>query len=113
MSEAPNEQEVRVYSRPDGREPFTEWLRGLRNGPTRNRIRRRIARVRLGNLGDARSVGRGVHERRIRLGPGYRVYFGREAGAVILLRGGDKSTQTRDVERAQADWRDYRSRSDG
>ena len=109
----PKEQEVLVYAGSDGREPFAEWLRGLRHGQTRNRIRQRIARVRLGNFGDARSVGEGVHELRIQFGPGFRVYFGREDDAVvILLCGGDKSTQARDIERAHDYWRDYRSRSD-
>ena len=109
----PNEQEVLVYARSDGREPFTQWLRGLRDGQTRNRIRQRIARVRLGNFGDARSVGEGVHELRVQFGPGFRVYFGREDDAVvILLCGGDKSTQARDIERAHDYWRDYRSRTD-
>ncbi len=73
----PNEQEVRVYARSDGSEPFTQWLRGLRDGATRNRIRQRVARVRLGNFGDARSVGEGVQELRMSFGPGFRVYFGR------------------------------------
>jgi putative addiction module killer protein len=87
----PTEQEVRVYARSDGSEPFTQWLRGLRDGTTRNRIRQRIARIRLGNFGDVRSVGDGVQELRIHFGPGYRVYFGREGDAlVILLCGGDK-----------------------
>jgi len=109
----PTELEVRVYARSDGSEPFTQWLRGLRDGTTRNRIRQRIARVRLGNLSDARSVGEGVQELRIHAGPGYRVYFGREGEAVvILLCGGDKGSQERDIERAQEYWRDYRSRAD-
>jgi len=109
----PKEQEVLVYAGSDGREPFAQWLRGLRDGQTRNRIRQRIARVRLGNFGDARSVGEGVHELRIQFGPGFRVYFGREDDAVvILLCGGDKSTQARDIERARDYWRDYRSRPD-
>ena len=73
-----NEQEVRVYARSDGSEPFAQWLRGLRDGSTRNRIRQRIARVRLGNFGDVRALGDGVQELRIHFGPGYRVYFGRE-----------------------------------
>jgi putative addiction module killer protein len=108
----PAEQEVRVYARSDGSEPFTEWLRELRDGATRNRIRQRIARIRLGNFGDVRSVGDGVQELRIHLGPGYRVYFGRAGDAVIiLLCGGDKGTQDRDIERAQEYWRDHRSRS--
>ena len=108
----PIEQEVRVYACSDGSEPFTQWLRGLRDETTRNRIRQRIARVRLGNFGDARSVGEGVQELRIPFGPGFRVYFGREGDrVVILLCGGDKSTQARDIERAQNYWRDHRSRS--
>ena len=108
----PTEQEVRIYARSDGSEPFTEWLRGLRDGTTRNRIRQRIARLRLGNFGDARSVGDNVLELRIHFGPGFRVYFGREgASVVILLCGGDKSSQERDIDRAMEYWRDHRSRS--
>jgi len=107
-------QEVFVYSRSDGSEPFTDWLRGLRDGGGRGRIRQRIARLRLGNFGDTRSVGNGVFELRLHVGPGYRVYFGREGDrAVILLCGGDKGSQDRDIERAKEYWRDHRSRSDG
>ena len=110
----PTEQEVRVYARSDGSEPFTQWLRGLRDGATRNRIRQRIARIRLSNFGDTRPVGDGVQELRIHFGPGYRVYFGREGDAlVILLCGGDKGSQDRDIERAREYWRDHRRRSDG
>jgi len=88
------------------------WLRGPRDQQTRSRIRQRLARVRLGNFGDARSVGEGVQELRIPFGPGFRVYFGREGDwVVILLCGGDKSTQARDIERAQDYWRDYRRQS--
>jgi putative addiction module killer protein len=110
----PTEQDVRVYARLDGTEPFTNWLRSLRDGKTRGHIRQRIARVRLGNFGDARSVGDGVQELRIPFGPGFRIYFGREGDSVvILLSGGDKSTQTRDIDRAKEYWRDYRSRDHG
>jgi putative addiction module killer protein len=64
----------------------------------------------LGNFGDVRSVGDGVQELRIHFGPGYRVYFGRVGDAVIiLLCGGDKGSQDRDIERAQEYWRDHRS----
>ena len=110
----PTEQEVRIYTRSDGSEPFTQWLRGLRDGATRNRIRQRIARVRLGNFGDTRSVGDGVYELRVHFGPGYRLYFGREGDeVVILLCGGDKGSQDCDIERAKEYWRDHRSRSNG
>ena len=69
--------------------------------------------VKLGNFGDARSVGDGVHELRVHAGPDYRVYFGREGDAVvILLCGGDKGSQERDIERARDYWRDHRSRVD-
>ena len=81
----PTEQDVRVYARSDGGEPFTEWLRGLRDGAGRNRIRQRIARLRLGNFGDAHSVGGGVQELRIHTGPGYRVYFARKGEVVVIL----------------------------
>ncbi len=108
----PKEQEVLVYSRSDGSEPFSDWLRGLRDGTARSRIRQRIARVRLGNFGDARSLGDGLFELRVHFGPGYRVYFGREGDRiVILLSGGDKGSQKRDIERAKRYWKDQRSRS--
>ena len=107
-------QEIYIYTCSDGSEPFTQWLRGLRDGTTRNRIRQRIARIRLGNFGDTRSVGDGVYELRIHFGPGYRVYFGRSgAEVVILLCGGDKGSQDRDIERARGYWRDYRSQFNG
>ena len=73
----------------------------------------RIGRLRLGNFGDSKRVGE-VFELRIHIGPGYRVYYGREGETVvILLCGGDKGSQASDIERAEAYWRDYRSRSHG
>ena len=70
----------------------------------------RLERIKLGNLGDFRSVGEGVCELRIDYGPGYRVYFGRIGNIiVILLLGGDKSTQNRDIKKAIEYWIDYRS----
>lgn len=107
----PKEQQVFVYTRPDGREPFVNWLRGLRDGMARSKIRQRIARVRLGNFGDMRSLGGGLFELRVHFGPGYRVYLGREDDRiVILLSGGDKGSQGRDIERAKRYWRDQRGR---
>ena len=70
----------------------------------------RLERIKLGNLGDFRSVGEGVCELRIDYGPGYRIYFGQIGNIiVIILLGGDKSTQNRDIRKAIEYWRDYRS----
>ena len=80
---------------------FETWLRRLRDREARQRVNARIRRVSLGNLGDARPVGEGVSELRIHYGPGYRVYFlQRGARIVILLAGGDKGSQERDVNAA-------------
>lgn len=97
----------------EGRAPFSEWLTGLKDREGRARVRVRIDRVRLGNLGDAKSVGGGVKELRVDCGPGYRVYFAEAAGVlVLLLCGGDKSTQARDIDKARTYWADYGSRGD-
>ena len=82
---------------------FRAWVARLSDQRARGRIVARLARASLGNLGDARSVGGGVSELRIDYGPGYRVYFTRAGRRVVLLLcGGDKSTQERDIVRAKA-----------
>jgi putative addiction module killer protein len=81
---------------------FAKWLANLRDIRAKARILARLDSVRLGNLGDVRSVGGGVSEMRIDVGPGYRVYFiRRQRIVVILLCGGDKSTQTKDIASAK------------
>ena len=82
-------------------EAYARWFDGLRDSITRARIDIRIRRLSLGNPGDAKSVGDGVSELRIDYGPGYRVYYvQRGARLVVLLAGGDKSSQSRDIEEA-------------
>ena len=81
---------------------FADWFDGLRDREARARITVRIRRLSLGNPGDVKSVGGGVSELRIDYGPGYRLYFTRKGTAiVVLLCGGDKRTQDRDIMRAQ------------
>jgi putative addiction module killer protein len=81
---------------------YQRWFEGLRDFAAQFRIGARLRRVSLGNLGDFRPVGEGVLELRIEYGPGYRLYFIRRGETVIvLLAGGDKSSQQRDVERAK------------
>ena len=83
-------------------ETFRQWLADLDDREAVARIAVRIRRASLGNLGDAKSVGKGVSEMRIDYGPGYRVYFTRRGQEVILLLcGGDKKTQARDIDRAR------------
>ncbi len=80
---------------------FAAWFADLRDRSARARITARIRRLSLGNPGDVRPVGAGVSEMRIDYGPGYRVYFvARGEAIVILLCGGDKRTQDRDIKRA-------------
>lgn len=82
---------------------FQDWLRGLRDVVARKRIGQRIARVELGLFGNMHSVGGGVSELVEDFGPGYRIYFTRRGlTVVILLCGGDKGSQSRDIDQAQA-----------
>ena len=105
------EKTILTYVKPDGNTPFNDWLEALRDRKARAIIRTRINRVRLGNLGDCRSVGEGVNELRIKFGAGYRVYFGQEGETIIiLLSGGDKSSQDQDIKQAKKYWKDYQRR---
>ena len=105
-------QRIEEYLTEEGHSPFGEWIDGLPDRRARVRIRVRLDRLSLGNFGDARGLGGGLHELRIDYGPGYRVCFG-VAGEhiVLLLCGGTKRNQSRDIQQAEEYWRDYRSRS--
>jgi len=83
-------------------EVFDAWFESLKDKQTSRRIQARIDRTEEGNFGDHKSVGEGVSEMRIHYGPGFRVYFiEREFEIVILLAGGDKSSQSKDIKQAQ------------
>lgn len=98
-----------IYETPSGRSPFLEWLLKLKDVKGRAAIRARLNRIELGNFGDCKSVGEGVFELRITFGPGYRVYFGKQGEhLVVLLCGGDKSTQDRDIVKAKLLWKEYK-----
>lgn len=104
---------LRYYVAASGRRPFAEWLLSLSDRNAVARVQVRLDRLRLGNFGDARSLGKGLSELRIDVGPGYRVYFTVEGNSiVILLCGGDKSTQSKDIRRAGEYLTDYRRRPD-
>jgi putative addiction module killer protein len=85
------------------------WLIGIKSEETRNRIRSRLTRVELGNFGDYKALGGGLFELRLQFGPGYRIYFGTVNNSVILLLGGgDKSSQGSDIQKARKYWEDFR-----
>lgn len=101
--------ELLRYQREDGHEPFTEWLNAIRDKVAQARIRVRLRQAEAGNLGDSDTVGEGVIELRIHVGAGYRVYCGRYGQVVlILLCGGDKSSQAADIKRAKAFWLEWK-----
>jgi putative addiction module killer protein len=103
---------VRIYRLPSGREPFSDWLKSLKDRQGRAAIEARLARLRVGNLGDYRRLAADLCEMRIHAGPGYRVYFGDVGNEVaILLWGGDKGTQQRDIQKAKQYWDEFKSRS--
>ena len=97
--------QIREYITEQGRSPFRRWFRKLTTQQA-DRVEDVLVRVSDGILGDTKHVGEGVYELRLHTGPGYRIYFGREGDElVILLIGGDKSSQQRDIQRAQRFWR--------
>lgn len=103
---------LRYYQTSTGEQPFVEWLQRLGDRHARTRIEARLARVAVGNLGDVEPVGEGVLELRIDWGPGYRVYFSRVGKVIVLLLcGGDKRTQQRDIKRAKTYFEDYKART--
>lgn len=104
-------RQIELYVARDGGSPFEEWLTGLKDTKARAKIRVRLDRLSLGNLGDCKSVGSGIFELRVDFGPGYRVYFGQIGDAVVvLLCGGDKSSQAKDIKNANKFWTDYKLR---
>ncbi|WP_322745524.1 type II toxin-antitoxin system RelE/ParE family toxin [Plectonema radiosum] len=104
---------LKVYTLQDGKEPYTEWLENLKDYTIRARIIRRVERLKQGNYGDWKSVGDGVLELRFFFGSGYRVYIGEaEDDLVILLCGGDKDTQDRDIQKAKKYWQAYQEEQD-
>src|SRR5574337_1429446 len=93
--------EARQYQTADGRTPFAEWLKALRDRQAVSAITALLTHLAAGNRGDWKSTGAGVLELRIDTGPGYRVYCGQDGKTlVLLLCGGDKRTQAKDIERA-------------
>ena len=91
---------------------YQDWLDGIRDRTTRARITRRVDRIKDGNFGDHEPCRGGVYELKIDFGPGYRVYYSRVGETVVLLlAGGDKSSQNKDIDKAVANLQDYKRRA--
>jgi len=102
--------EVVQYETENGDCPFADWFDRL-DAQAAAKIVAAVARIEAGNFGDVKPVGEGVSERRIDFGPGYRVYFGQDGSElVILLAGGTKRRQQRDIDQAKQYWNDYKRR---
>ena len=103
---------VSFYQTASEKEPAREWLDSLKDKLGQAKILTRIHRAEIGNFGDHKRIGGGVNELKITHGPGYRVYYGIDDSGdlIILLVGGNKSTQEKDIEKAKSYWKDYKNR---
>ena len=102
-------KQIRIYQSANGKQPFTDWMKKLKDKTAMAQVNNRIRRLSIGQRGDFKRVGSGVYELRIHYGPGYRVYFSEYKGAVVLLLlGGDKGTQKKDIKQAISYWEDFK-----
>ncbi len=105
------EIEIEIYETVNGKRPFEIWIKAIKEIHTRAKILTRLDRLKLGNFGDCKTLQGGVCELRIHYGPGIRVYYGKIGNRIILLLcGGEKGTQDRDIAKAIEYLKDYQSR---
>lgn len=105
------EIEIELYETNSGLRPFDVWFEKIKDMPTRAKILTRLDRLKLGNFGDCKSVGDGLSELRIHYGPGIRIYYSKIGNKVILLlSGGLKGSQVRDIDRAKEYLKEYQSK---
>ena len=103
------ERIIRIYQSANGKAPFEDWIQNLKDKKAKAILFQRIDRIRLGNFGDCKSLGSGVYELRVSWGPGFRIYYGLEGRSIVLLLcGGDKSSQKKDISRAYQLWKEFR-----
>ncbi len=102
---------INEYTDKQGNSPYADWLGSLRDVCAKAKIIMRVDRMEIGLFGDSEPIGEGLSELRIHYGPGYRVYYGKDGKQVyLLLCGGDKSKQSKDIRRAKAYWQDHKRR---
>jgi putative addiction module killer protein len=106
--------QLHVYETEDGKRPFSDWLKSIRDTRTRVRLTKRLEKVERGVLGDFKPLegANGIYELREHYGPGYRIYYSRKSGRVILLlAGSDKDDQDRTIDKAKQHLADYERRN--
>ena len=102
---------INEYVDEQGKSPYKDWLLKLRDARAKAKVMMQVDRMELGLMGDSQPVGDGLSELRIHYGPGYRVYYGKEGSQVfLLLCGGDKSSQTKDIKQAKSLWQIHQRR---
>lgn len=107
------EIDIEIYETANGKRPFELWLKGIRELHTRAKIRMRLDRLKMGNFGDCKTVSDGVCELKIHYGPGIRIYYSKTGSRIVLLLcGGDKGSQARDIAKAKEHLKDYKNRRD-
>ena len=99
---------IKVYRTPSGVVPYLKWFKSIVDLKTRAKIQQRLRKIEQGYLGDYKPLKNGVGEFRLDFGPGYRIYYGQEETVIFLLLGGDKSSQNRDILKAQEYWQLYK-----
>jgi putative addiction module killer protein len=105
------EYEIKIYATENGREPFREWLDCLKDFDTQALILQRLQRIKLGNFGDCKPIDDGLWEFRIHQKSGFRIYYARvEQRLILIVGGGDKRSQQRDIAKAKKCLEDYNRR---
>ena len=103
---------INEYTDEKGDSPYADWLERLRDSGAKAKIMIRVDRMELGLFGDVEAIGEGLSELRIHYGPGYRIYYGKEDEQIyLLLCGGDKSSQKKDIKLAKRYWQDHKRRN--
>ncbi len=103
---------INEYIDEKGNSPYADWLDGLRDTRAKAKIMIRVDRMELGLFGDVEAIGEGLSELRIHYGSGYRIYYGKEGGQIyLLLCGGNKSSQKKDIKLAKGYWQDHKRRN--
>ena len=114
MGVRPKKYTIKFLESDDGSSPYRKWFAGLKEKTVQSRVDARLARVRDGNLGDHRDLGGGINELRLFFGPGYRIYFAYENETIILLlAGGGKRFQAKDIEAARNLYAEFLGAEDG